>query len=106
MKIVYESKFLALLKKLHLFPKDYWSVTIAEWVLTSRSDLSIFSIKHETKHVHQWRWHLYIFYPLVYYVIMIFTGYWNHPYEKAARRYAGQEDENGNLIPGTYGYND
>lgn len=106
MKIIYNSKLLKFLQKWSIVRRSVTSIALAEWVLTNRSDLTIYSIKHETKHVHQWRWHLYILFPVLYFGIMIFTGYWNHPYERAARRFAGQEDKDGNLIPGTYGYYD
>lgn len=102
MKIIYNSKLLAWLQRMHLCSSKIWSITIAEWVLTNRSDLTEYSIKHERCHVRQWRWHLYIFFPIVYYLISLFTGYWNHPYERMARRYAGQEDEFGNIS--NYGY--
>ena len=88
MKVIYKSKLFKLMKQLKLVPKRFAAITLFEWILTDRLSLTAEIIFHEQRHVWQYRWHLYVFFLPIYWLLLIIYGYKNHPYERDARQYA------------------
>ena len=88
MKVIYKSKLFKLMKQLKLVPKEIAALTLFEWILTDRIFLTAEIIFHEQRHIWQYRWHLYVFFLPVYWLLLIVYSYKNHPYERDARRYA------------------
>lgn len=95
MRIVYDSKILKAMKAIRLIKKRFVAITLFEWILTDRQPggLTWRTILHERRHVWQWRWHLYLLFPIAYGLLAIWawwkTGnpHQDHPYERDARRY-------------------
>lgn len=87
MTIVFNSRIVRILRKLHLFPRRFVAFTLFEWILTDQYFLLDSTVRHEKRHVTQYRYHLYVFYLPAYFLLWLIFGYENHPYEEDARRY-------------------
>ena len=94
MWVIYDSALFRM-----FMPKQFVAITLAEWIITGEKagELSPEIIYHDQRHVWQWRWHLYVLFPPMYFLIMLFVflatghGYRDHPYERDARSYAEQK---------------
>ena len=67
-----------------------WAAVTLGWVILWGEPRSPFTRPHERRHVTQSYWLGPLYLP-VYFAILPFTGYRNHPLERDARRAAGQE---------------
>ena len=52
----------------------------------AKDDLKL--IEHEKEHIKQWITHLLIFFPIKYGIYHLIYGYWDNPFEVAARKRA------------------
>jgi hypothetical protein len=70
MKVIFNSRIanLILSKRFHI-------ITLAEWILVKGSTISARSLRHEKRHVKQWRWFGYVLFPPAYLLAWILCGF-------------------------------
>lgn len=83
------------LAKLIIRSDDLWALTLGEWVFCKRDEINEWAQWHEWRHVQQWRWFLYVGFPLAYGIGALIgwrrgDAYWRNPLEKDACRYASK----------------